>query len=301
MKVVALVLGLVALALAIGLIILTADLKRISDALDFINHADTNALVTTGSNIGLIRTLADRINAVLNKTRRLQITQAEQNKQVRQMLTNLTHDIKTPLTVARGYAQLLKEGSADQEQLGKILNNLQSVDHYLHYLMDFNLIQEKSVSLDLTRVNLSALVQQELFNAFDSLTAWSVTVEPRIQTGVEITTDQTMMSRIIQNLIGNWLKYAQESAWVDLHKGEDGRIHLDFGNKTKTGAVDVDRLMERFQTDDQSRTKIRSTGLGLSIVDSLVDSLGGSMRLESTDAIFLVHLLLSDVPQSSEL
>ncbi len=301
MKVVALVLGLVALALAIGLIILTADLKRISDALDFINHADTNALVTTGSNIGLIRTLADRINAVLDKTRRLQITQAEQNKQVRQMLTDLTHDIKTPLTVARGYAQLLKEGSADQEQLGKILNNLQSVDHYLHYLMDFNLIQEKSVSLDLTRVNLSALVQQELFNAFDSLTARSVIVEPRIQNGVEISTDQTMVSRIIQNLIGNWLKYAQDSAWVDLQQDEDGRIHLDFGNETKGGAVDVDRLMERFQTDDQSRTEIRSTGLGLSIVDSLVDSLGGSMRLESANGIFLVHLLLSDVPQSSKL
>ena len=296
MKVAALVLGLVALALAIGLIMLIVDLKRISDDLDFINHADTNALVTTGSNIGLIRTLADRINAVLNKTRRLQITQAEQNKQVRQMLTNLTHDIKTPLTVARGYAQLLKEGSADQQQLGKILNNLQSVDHYLHYLMDFNLIQEKSVNLDLAKVNLSALVQQELFNAFDSLTARSVTVEPRIQAGVEITTDQTMMSRVIQNLIGNWLKYAQDSAWVDLHQDEDGRIHLDFGNETKGGAVDVDRLMERFQTDDQSRTKIRSTGLGLSIVDSLVDSLSGSMRLESADGIFLVHLLLSDAP-----
>ena len=296
MKVVALVLGLVALALAIGLMMLTTDLKRISDDLDFINHADTNALVTTGSNIGLIRTLADRINAVLNRTRRLQIIQAEQNKQVRQMLTNLTHDIKTPLTVARGYAQLLKEGSADQEQLSKILNNLQSVDHYLHYLMDFNLIQEKSVNLDLAKVNLSALVQQELFNAFDSLTARSVTVEPRIQAGVEITTDQTMMSRVIQNLIGNWLKYAQDSAWVDLHQDEDGRIHLDFGNETKGGAVDVDRLMERFQTDDQSRTKIRSTGLGLSIVDSLVDSLSGSMRLESADGIFLVHLLLSDAP-----
>ena len=300
MKVAALVLGLVALALAIGLVLLIVDLKRISDDLDFINHADTNALVTTGSNIGLIRTLAARINAVLNKTRRLQITQAEQNKQVRQMLTNLTHDIKTPLTVARGYAQLLKEGSADQEQLGKILNNLQSVDHYLHYLMDFNLIQEKSVNLDLAKVNLSALVQQELFNAFDALTARSVTVEPRIQAGVEITTDQTMMSRVIQNLIGNWLKYAQDSAWVDLHQDEDGRIHLDFGNETKGGAVDVDRLMERFQTDDQSRTKIRSTGLGLSIVDSLVDSLGGSMRLESANGIFLAHLLLSDAPQSSQ-
>lgn len=301
MKVVALVLGLVALALAIKLILLIVDLKRISSDLDFINHADSNALVTTGANIGLIRTLANRINAILNKNKRLQITQAEQNKQVRQMLTNLTHDIKTPLTVARGYAQLLKEKSDDQEQLGKILNNLQSVDHYLHYLMDFNLIQEKSVSLDLSRVNLSALVQQELFNAFDSLTAQSVTVEPRIQAGVEITTDQTMMSRVIQNLIGNWLKYAEESAWVDLHQGEDGRVHLDFSNKTRDGAVDVDRLMERFQTEDQSRTKIRSTGLGLSIVDSLVDSLGGSMRLESANGIFSIHLLLSDAPQSNEL
>lgn len=301
MKVVALVLGLVALALAIKLILLIVDLKRISSDLDFINHADSNALVTTGANIGLIRTLANRINAILNKNKRLQITQAEQNKQVRQMLTNLTHDIKTPLTVARGYAQLLKEESDDQEQLDKILNNLQSVDHYLHYLMDFNLIQEKSVSLDLSRVNLSALVQQELFNAFDSLTAQSVTVEPRIQAGVEITTDQTMMSRVIQNLIGNWLKYAEESAWVDLHQGEDGRVHLDFSNKTRDGAVDVDRLMERFQTEDQSRTKIRSTGLGLSIVDSLVDSLGGSMRLESANGIFSIHLLLSDAPQSNEL
>ncbi|MCX8643363.1 hypothetical protein J3T92_02830 [Bifidobacterium sp. B4081] len=108
MKVVALVLGLVALALAIKLILLIVDLKRISSDLDFINYADSNALVTTGANIGLIRTLANRINAILNKNKRLQITQAEQNKQVRQMLTNLTHDIKTPLIVARGYANRSK-------------------------------------------------------------------------------------------------------------------------------------------------------------------------------------------------
>lgn len=289
-------LGLIVLVLVIVLGLLVADLRRISTDLDYINHRDTNASVTVDSNCGIIRTLAGRINTGLDKTRRLQITQAEQARQVRQMLTNLTHDIKTPLTVARGYAQLLKEGPAEQDQLDRILNNLESVDHYLHYLMDFNLIQEKKVALDLSRVNLSALVQEELFNVFDALTARSVAVEPRIQAGVEVTTDQTTMRRVVQNLIGNWLKYAQDSAWIELGRGEEGMIHLDFGNKTKGKQVDVDRLMERFQTDDQSRTMTRSTGLGLGIVDSLVDSLGGSMTLEAGEGVFLVHLLLKDTP-----
>lgn len=290
-----LALGLIVLVLVVVLGLLVADLRRISADLDYINHRDTNASVTVDSNCGSIRTLAGRINTGLDKTRRLQVAQAEQARQVRQMLTNLTHDIKTPLTVARGYAQLLKEGPTDRDQLDRILNNLESVDHYLHYLMDFNLIQEKKVALDLSRVNLSALVQEELFNVFDALTERSVTVEPGIQAGVEVTTDQTMMRRVVQNLIGNWLKYAQGSAWIELNK-EQGRIHLDFGNNTGGKQVDVNRLMERFQTDDQSRTMTRSTGLGLSIVDSLVDSLGGSMTLEAGEGVFLVHLLLEDTP-----
>ena len=273
------------------LLLVITDVHRISRDLDYINHHNTNAGITSNTNLPLIRKLSAGINQNLNTMHQLQIEQVEQEKKIHQMLMDLTHDIKTPLTVATGYVQLLdRQPEADPKpSLARIANNLRSVNYYLHYLMDFNLIQEKTSSLNHQSVNVSELLKNELFDYYDQLTASGLKVTPAITDQLMLETDETLMRRIIQNLIGNWLKYAKSQAKLSFARQDNHHLVMTFSNDTAQPVSHVDQLVDRFYTTDAARTT-QSVGLGLSIVQSLTTTLGGKMKLEAHDDSFTVKL-----------
>ena len=273
------------------LLLVITDVHRISRDLDYINHHNTNAGITSNTNLPLIRKLSAGINQNLNTMHQLQIEQVEQEKKIHQMLMDLTHDIKTPLTVATGYVQLLdRQPEADPKpSLARIANNLRSVNYYLHYLMDFNLIQEKTRSLYHQSVNVSELLKNELFDYYDQLTASGLKVTPAITDQLMLETDETLMRRIIQNLIGNWLKYAKSQAKLSFARQDNHHLVMTFSNDTAQPVSHVDQLVDRFYTTDAARTT-QSVGLGLSIVQSLTTTLGGKMKLEAHDDSFTVKL-----------
>lgn len=273
------------------LLLVITDVHRISRDLDYINHHNTNAGITSNTNLPLIRKLSAGINQNLNTMHQLQIEQVEQEKKIHQMLMDLTHDIKTPLTVATGYVQLLdRQPEADPKpSLARIANNLRSVNYYLHYLMDFNLIQEKTRSLNHQSVNVSELLKNELFDYYDQLTASGLKVTPAITDQLMLETDETLMRRIIQNLIGNWLKYAKSQAKLSFARQDNHHLVMTFSNDTAQPVSHVDQLVDRFYTTDAARTT-QSVGLGLRIVQSLTTTLGGKMKLEAHDDSFTVKL-----------
>ena len=268
------------------LLLVITDVHRISRDLDYINHHNTNAGITSNTNLPLIRKLSAGINQNLNTMHQLQIEQVEQEKKIHQMLMDLTHDIKTPLTVATGYVQLLdRQPEADPKpSLARI-----AVNYYLHYLMDFNLIQEKTRSLNHQSVNVSELLKNELFDYYDQLTASGLKVTPAITDQLMLETDETLMRRIIQNLIGNWLKYAKSQAKLSFARQDNHHLVMTFSNDTAQPVSHVDQLVDRFYTTDAARTT-QSVGLGLSIVQSLTTTLGGKMKLEAHDDSFTVKL-----------
>lgn len=274
------------------LLLVITDVHRISRDLDYINHHNTNAGITSNTNLPLIRKLSAGINQNLNTMHQLQIEQVEQEKKIHQMLMDLTHDIKTPLTVATGYVQLLdRQPEADPKpSLARIANNLRSVNYYLHYLMDFNLIQEKTRSLNHQAVNVSELLKNELFDYYDQLTASGLKVTPAITDQLMLETDETLMRRIIQNLIGNWLKYAKSQAKLSFARQDNHHLVMTFSNDTAQPVSHVDQLVDRFYTTDAARTT-QSVGLGLSIVQSLTTTMGGKMKLEAHDDSFTVKLI----------
>ncbi|AKV56108.1 hypothetical protein AB656_03640 [Bifidobacterium actinocoloniiforme DSM 22766] len=304
--------GVIIVALAVALGLLVGDLRRIVRDLEYINGAATNATVTANTGFGLTRRLVGAVNANLAQTRRLHDQRFNQELRIRRMLTNLTHDIKTPLTVARGYVQLLGERSvgasagaggnagpgpgmaAVADVCHKASSSLDSVDYYLHYLMDFNLIQEKSEGLSLSRVDLSSLVQEDLFAAFDHLTGRGVVVEPDIEPGLRLTSDETLLHRIMQNLIGNWLKYAVRTASVSLRRQGDGCILLRMTNESEQPYVGANQLLKRFGTAEAGRLREDSSGLGLSIVRDLAATVGGRMEVETQPGVFSVSIRLPD-------
>lgn len=267
------------------------DIKRITKDLVYINKNDSNGEVTTGTSLPIIKKLAQACNFNLKETHQLKETQAIQNRQFNQMLTNLTHDIKTPLTVSIGYVQLLTQQSSgkNQRDLIRVQDNLDSVNYYLHYLMDFNLIREKSKNLNITQFNLSDTLQKELFNYYDQLTTKQIKAQIKIDPKVIVDSDEMMFKRIFQNLIGNILKYASNDMAVTL-KNENGIVQISFENQTDENIQDSNQLLNRFYTADNSRTN-HSVGLGLSIVQSLVTTLGGRVNLETNHNKFKVNLI----------
>jgi len=268
------------------------DLHRINTDLQYINQHATNAGITSNTRLPVIQQLATALNDILNKTRQLQSAQYKKEHQIQQMLLNLTHDIKTPLTVATGYIQLIQRqlSTATPQNLTRIAHNLSSVNYYLHYLMDFNLLQEKSANIVSKPLNLSHFLEIELFNFFDDLNEKQLTLTPMITPNLIVNTDEVLLRRIIQNLVGNWLKYATDSVSVTLKPKDNSHILLAFENTTQLSKIDVNQLTNRFYTTDTARTT-QSVGLGLSIVQSLVTSLDGKMTLQSEDNIFTVNLI----------
>ncbi|MCT3035087.1 sensor histidine kinase [Pediococcus parvulus] len=280
---------------------LLTDLHRINSDLQYISQPETNAGVTSNTKFLIIQQLTTTMNDVLNQTRQLQRTQYQKEHQIQQMLLNLTHDIKTPLTVAAGYVQLIQHqpSTATPQTLARVAHNLSSVNYYLHYLMDFNLLQEKSTNVVFKPINLSHFLETELFNFFDDLNEKHLTLTPMITPNITINTDEVLMRRIIQNLVGNWLKYATDSVSITLKPRDHDHILLEFKNATQSPQIDVSQLTNRFYTTDTARTT-QSIGLGLSIVQSLVTSLGGKMVLQSDNDIFTVNLIFrttSSIPQ----
>lgn len=266
------------------------DISRITKDLNYINENDTNGKVTTSTTLLVIKKLAQACNFNLEKKQQLKENQEIQNKQFNQMLTNLTHDIKTPLTVSIGYVQLLNQNSTgkNQQDLTRVQDNLNSVNYYLHYLMDFNLIREKSKNLNITQFNLSDVLQRELFNYYDQLNAKKINAQIEIAPKIIVNSDEMLFKRIFQNLLGNILKYATTDMRVMLNN-DGGIIKLSFENQTAEKINDGTQLLNRFYTADNSRTN-RSIGLGLSIVQSLVTTLGGKIKLETNHNKFVVKL-----------
>ena len=202
-----LIIGLLALTLAcLGIcVVLLLELMRIIRELEYINRHETNAELTSATRWPVVHRLAEAINHSLIQTRTLREHQVQQQSQVHHLLTNLTHDIKTPLTVASGYVQLLQRDTPDDSRLLKVAHNLTAVNYYLRYLMDFNLIQEQSTVLDLAPVDLTELVQSQLFDVYDELSEKQLLLTPNLAAPVKLLSDASLIHRVLQKLIGIWL------------------------------------------------------------------------------------------------
>lgn len=270
-------------------IVLSAELMRIMRELEYINSHQTNAELTSATRWPVIRQLVAAINRSLVQVHDLRTKQIEQETQVRRLLTNLTHDIKTPLTVASGYVQLMQRNAPENEQLMRVAHNLTSVNYYVRYLMDFNLVQEQSSKLDLISLDLTALVQNQLFDVFDELHEKHLTLTPTLQANIMLVTDASLVKRVVQNLIGNWLKYASGGVRVALRERDEKHVELTMANQTDQPMTNVDHLVERFYTSDTARRD--STGLGLSIVANLMTRLNGTMTISTQDDWFTVTLI----------
>jgi len=258
---------------------LKGDVRKIKASLQKIKGTDTNIRLTTSTFDRDITGLILEVNEILNQQQEILINSERVNRKFLQGITNISHDLRTPLTSASGYIELIKSKNLDDkkrfEYLEIVQNRLMVLAHLMNELFDYTQIVEGKTDLKLESVDVCSLIRDELASFYDILTqaGFEVVVDIPNQV-IMLITDPANLRRIVWNLMSNMAKHGVEFFRVKVNS--DGV--MTFTNKVaNANELEVERLFERFYTSDTSRTS-QKTGLGLAITKALVEKMGGEIH-----------------------
>ena len=229
--------------------------------------------------------LHNQIENLFQEVEQNQLIMKREKRTLDMAISNIAHDIRTPLTIASGYTQqLIKHPDNSQETLSKIAHHQDLVSKRLEALLEYRHLMEGAVKPKLEELDLSTFITKKTLAYYDVFQSSHILLDFNVEPGLKTTTDEDLLDRIIQNLLGNVLKHGKEKARLSLKK-EDNRLVLEIDNLVKKSIKNIDNLSNRFYSENMSDTE-ESSGLGLYITEELVHLLGAEMKL-STDGQWL--------------
>ena len=229
--------------------------------------------------------LTKQVSDLFDQIERTNRIAFQEKKTLDMAISNIAHDIRTPLTIASGYTQqLLKENSQESQQLVKIADSLGMVSKRLEALMEYRRLMEGAIRPSFVKTDLSQLVTQQLFAYYDAFQKAQIDLDLDLTEGLTLTTDPDILERIVQNMISNVLKHGQKAASISLKK-EGEHCIFTVKNIVQQPILHLDKLTNRFYSENLSSSK-ESSGLGLYITQQLVEILGGDLTMKAEDDWF---------------
>ncbi|EPM3047944.1 two-component system histidine kinase PnpS [Listeria monocytogenes] len=224
------------------------------------------------------------------------ITQIRHLENVRsEFVTNVSHELKTPVTALKGFAETLLDGAMyDEVLLKKFLTIIKEESDRLHRLiMDIlalSRIEQNPVAENVELVDVDEVIEQSARTIFEMATEKNirVTIPEKTSASVMIETDRDKLQQIIINLLSNAINYTPADGKVEVKLIEqEAEVIIEVtDNGIGIPAKDIDRVFERFYRVDKARSRHSGgTGLGLSIVKHLVENCGGRIEVESQEEV----------------
>lgn len=239
--------------------------------------ADSNVLIDISSRDACMRALAGEINRQLRLLRRERRRYQQGDLELKEAVTNISHDLRTPLTAISGYLDLLEReetGEAVGRYIAQIRNRTEALKGLTEELFRYSVVTSPQ-ALRPERMDLRRALEESLLSFHAAMQ--KAGIQPEIdlpEQPVWRTLDSGAVSRVLANIIGNAIKYSSGDLGVSMD--EDGCMR--FSNAAPgLNAVSVGRLFDRFYTVEASRN---STGLGLSIARLLTERMGGGICAE---------------------
>ena len=233
--------------------------------------------------------LHNQIENLFQEVEQNQLIMKREKRTLDMAISNIAHDIRTPLTIASGYTQqLIKNPEPNPETLNKIAHHLDLVSKRLEALLEYRHLMEGAVKPKLEELDLSTFITKKTLAYYDIFQSSHIVLDFNVEPGLKTTTDVDFLDRILQNLLGNVLKHGKEQARLSLKK-EEKRLVLEIDNLVKKPIKNIDNLSNRFYSENMSDTE-ESSGLGLYITEELVHLLGAEMKLSTDGQWFSVFI-----------
>ena len=233
--------------------------------------------------------LHNQIENLFQEVEQNELIMKREKRTLDMAISNIAHDIRTPLTIASGYTQqLIKHPDNSPETLNKIAHHQDLVSKRLEALLEYRHLMEGAVKPKLEELDLSTFITKKTLAYYDVFQSSHIVLDFNVEPGLKTTTDEDLLDRIIQNLLGNVLKHGKEKARLSLKK-EENRLVLEIDNLVKKPIKNIDNLSNRFYSENMSDTE-ESSGLGLYITEELVHLLGADMKLVADDEWFSVFI-----------
>lgn len=251
--------------------------------------SETNLLLTSRMKNLEIAHVINEFNLLFDELKETKVASRQEQETLKLALHNITHDIRTPLTVANGYTQqLLRKNTDEKHILEKIQDNIRTVAGRLDILLEYQNLLEQSVQPVFQPVNLTELVKQELLQFYDALNEKEFEVEVDLEQAFTITNDADLLKRIMQNLFGNVLKHGKDYLQVRV-SGTQERIRVEVINRERQSIKNLEKLTTRFYSENMSKTE-DSSGLGLYIAKELAELTDGYLIIQEKEDLFTVIL-----------
>lgn len=274
------------------------EIRSVSRQLREIAKQDTNLLVHSNGSGRASAELINEINVLLREVQRSKVNYQQKGHALEQVMTNVSHDLRTPLTSAMGYVNLLRHSNlgADEQarELAIIEKRLLRLAELIDSFFEFSQVISCGKAPERSEVNLIAVLEEAVSHYYDDYCGRNREILFCYdRSRLFLRSNAGMLLRIFDNLIGNALKHGEGSLTISIEAEEDVRIR--FANRLQDPSVDLERIFDEFYTTDISRTK-GNTGLGLAIVKQFTELLGGSVSAQQADGLLLLTLAFPAAP-----
>src|SRR5699024_3525742 len=263
-----------------------AKLRAISDKLKEIIEKDSDEQITVFTENKDLMELAAQINALLEKYLKTKADYRRSEITSKKMLSNISHDIKTPMTVILGYLEIMQlSETPSDEMLKKVESKAQSVMELINQFFTLSKIESGNMDIELSRVDICEMCRESVLDFYELLSNKKFYVKVDMpETPIYIQGNKEALQRILFNLISNVIRYGADGKYLGISLRDDDRnVYVDVTDKGK--GIDrafADSIFDRLFTMEDSRNRnIQGNGLGLTIAKNLAQRLGGTITLES--------------------
>jgi len=272
------------LFITIRLLSLKNQLKQMTKQLEQYNMQETDKKV----DIALINTeleaLAVETNRLIDTIVDIKASKRRTENELKQAVSNMSHDLRTPLTSILGYIQMAESDDVSDDEKKEYLSvakkRAKRLETLLNGFFELSVIESIDYQLQSERLNIKKMTLDTLMGFYDRFNEKQI--EPHINLpdhDIFITSDESAVTRVIENLISNTITYSGGSVSINLEE-RDSTAAITFSNDAPgLTEEDVERFFDRFYMADQTRSG-KSTGLGLSIVKNLMAKMNGDITAE---------------------
>ena len=262
-----------------------AKLKQINEKLEEIIETDSDEKVMIFTDNPVLMELGAQINRLLIARQKVRVDFKREEIASKKMLSNISHDIKTPLTVILGYMEILRLSHADDEMLKKAEAKAKQVMELINQFFTLAKLEAGDTDITLCKINICELCRENVLEFYEILLQKEFQVELVIpETPVFVLGDKSALQRILYNLLSNAIRYGGDGKYLGVFlRKDENRAYIDVvdrgkGIEQEFAANVFDRL---YILEDSRNREIQGNGLGLTIAKNLAAQLGGDLFLNS--------------------